>query len=158
VTDDLKARFFIDLQPEHVRTRVVPCHVQVELPFGNLAGVEISCKDLFIRIIWLRQQATERIDDHAAATHQYGLRIVSLDRRLFRGIIAATNILAGREYETPAFERDVPNGRDPGLAVVGRWGAVNLDALGIHGCAQQRHVIFPTDDSPHFATGCIENW
>jgi hypothetical protein len=37
-------------------------------PFGNLAGVEISSKDLLIRIIWLRQHATERIDDHAAAS------------------------------------------------------------------------------------------
>jgi hypothetical protein len=35
----LKARFFIDLQPEHVRTRVVPDHIQVELPFGDLARI-----------------------------------------------------------------------------------------------------------------------
>ena len=35
----LKAWFLIDLQPEHVRTRVVSGHVQVELPFCNLAGV-----------------------------------------------------------------------------------------------------------------------
>ena len=114
-----KAGFFIDLQPEDVRTRVMPGHVQVELPFGNLAGVEIGGQDLLIRIIWPRQHATERIYNHAAATHQHALWIVSLDRRVIRRIIAATNILAGREHETPAFERDMPHGRHPGLAVVG---------------------------------------
>ena len=41
---------------EHVRTRVVPGHVQVELPFGDLAGVEIGGKDLLARIIRPRQQ------------------------------------------------------------------------------------------------------
>jgi hypothetical protein len=47
----LKARFFIDRQPEHLRTRVVPGHVQIELSFRNLAVVEIGGKNLFIRII-----------------------------------------------------------------------------------------------------------
>jgi hypothetical protein len=42
----LKARFFIDVQPEHIRTRVVPGHVQVELPFGDLARIEIGGKNL----------------------------------------------------------------------------------------------------------------
>jgi hypothetical protein len=38
----------------------VPGHVQVELPFGDLARVEIGGKDLLTRIIRPRQHATER--------------------------------------------------------------------------------------------------
>ena len=63
---NLKAGSFIDLQPENIRTRVVPGYVQVELPFGDLARIEIGCKDLLTRII-RPQDATERIDNQAAA-------------------------------------------------------------------------------------------
>jgi len=35
-----RPRFFIDIKPEHIQTGVVPNHVQAELPFGDLAGIE----------------------------------------------------------------------------------------------------------------------
>ena len=54
-------------------------HVQVELPFGDLAGIEIGRKDLFTRIIWPRQYVTERIDNYAAAADQCGLQVITLD-------------------------------------------------------------------------------
>ena len=56
----LRARFLIDLQPEHIRTRVVTDHVQVELPFGDLARVEISREDFLTRIVWTSQQRSMR--------------------------------------------------------------------------------------------------
>jgi hypothetical protein len=64
---NLKAGSFIDLQPENIRTRVVPGYVQVELPFGDLARIDIGGKDLLTGIIRPYQDATERIDNQAAA-------------------------------------------------------------------------------------------
>src|ERR1700676_184899 len=110
----LRARFLIDLQPEHIRTRVVTDHVQVELPFGDLAGIEISREDLLTRIIWPSQQATEWIYNQATAAHEHSLWVVSLDRQVIRGIVATANVLTGRDYETSAFERDMPHGGHPG--------------------------------------------
>src|ERR1700675_3252892 len=81
-----------------------------------------------------------------------------LNRRVIRRKVAATDILAGREHETPRFECDMSHRGRPGLALVDRRGAVDPDTLGIHSRAQQRHVILPTEESSHFSGGCVENW
>jgi hypothetical protein len=101
-------------------------YAQVELTFGDLAGVEICGKYLLIRIIRPRQHAPERIDNHAPAADQHGLRIVSLDRWVICWIVTATDILAGGEHETPPFERDMPHGGRPGLALIDRRGAMPM--------------------------------
>jgi hypothetical protein len=41
----LKSRFFIDPKLEHIRTSVVANYVQIELSFGDLAGIKLGGKD-----------------------------------------------------------------------------------------------------------------
>ena len=64
--------------------------------------------------------------------------------------------MVGGEDEAAAFDGNVADGGEPGIAGVGGGGAINLDAHGIHGGAQQRQIIFPADDCANFSDVGIE--
>ena len=83
--------------------------------------------------------------------------IVALDRRIVGRIVAAPRELVAPQHKASALERDVPHGRQPGLAVVGRRRAVKLYSLGVHVHPQQRHVVFPADHGPDPADRRVED-
>src|SRR5260370_20452909 len=119
---------------------MAPTRVQFDFLLGVLGGEEIWGMYFLYKKIRPRQHAPERIDNHAPAADQHGLRIVSLDRWVICWIVTATDILAGGEHETPPLQRAMPHGWRPGLALVDRRGGIAVDTPCIHGCAQGRHV------------------
>src|SRR5690242_12911428 len=112
------SRFLVDFKSEDIGPGVVSGRVQVEFPLGDFAGVEVGGENRLAGVVGAGQNAAEWADDDAAAANHDGTGIVALDCRILAGVIAAPEVLAGREYEAATFERDVPHGRSPALAVV----------------------------------------
>src|SRR3954465_3706948 len=48
--------------------------------------------------------------------------------------------------------------RQPCVSTIGRRGAVDFDAFGIHRSAKEWHVIFPTDNGPHSTNFGLYHW
>jgi len=83
--------------------------------------------------------------------HDHGIWVLRHRAAVTLREVAEAHDLAGREHEAAALERDVAHGRQPRLAVVGGGRAIDGDTLGVHGHAQHRHVVFPTDHRSHAA-------
>ena len=93
----------------------------------------------------LRQHLAERTHDAASSPHENSCRVVSSGRTVPLRAIAASEVLTRGKDEAATFERDVPDGRQPGFTVICGGGAIDFHSLRIHGRPKQRHVIFPAD-------------
>ena len=97
------------------------------------------------------EHGSGRIDDEAATAHQHvAARHLLLDRVIF-GKRVARQVLAGRQHEGAALERDVRHGCLPRRAVICSRRTVELDALRVHRLPHERHVVLPADDRAHAA-------
>lgn len=85
------------------------------------------------------------------------VRLISEGRLVIGRKGAARDVLACGEDEATALEGDVLHGRKPGVPVVRCWGAIDVDALGVHVHTQHRHVVLPADDGADASQGRLED-
>src|SRR5260370_39347558 len=65
--------------------------------------------------------------------------------------------LVARQHEAPPLDRDVAHGSYPGIAGIGCWRAINLDALCVHSCPHQRQIVFPADHCADLSQWRVEH-
>src|SRR5437763_811561 len=127
----IQVQLFAYREFKDIRSRVVSGDVEIEFPFHDLAEVELGGEDALARIVRAGEDFAERVyDDTAAADDRFRID---------------ADVLASGQHETAALIGDVAHGRYPGIAVVDGRRTVQLDALLVQVCLQQRHVILPAD-------------
>src|SRR5690348_14943047 len=107
-------------------------YVEVELAFGNLAGIDARAQNALAFVARPGQDLSERPHDYTAAADPCRLGGRLRPRKLAR-----------RDHEAAALESDVPHGDGPRFPVVYSRRAVESDALAVHGGPQERHVVLP---------------
>src|SRR5262249_2342932 len=95
--------------------------------------------------------------DAAAAARNDSVRIAAKLSAIVRGKIAAAIELITGEHKAAALDGDVANRCEPGIARIGGWRAVKLDAFRVHRSSHQRQIIFPADDCAEFAERRLVN-
>ena len=110
----------VDDKLKDIRPCIMTHDVEVKLAAHDLVQVEIRREDAGLVIKRPGDHLPQGVDDAASTTRHDCLWIAPLHRRINFGIIRASRKLVRREDEAPALERDVPHGRLPRFAVVGR--------------------------------------
>src|SRR5712692_2363644 len=119
--------------------------VKVIFASGYFAHVQISRENALFSEVGSGDDLTKRIDDATASTRKDGIWLVTERSGIaFRIVGAAGKLIAGKD-ETPAFQRDMLHGSNPGIAPIRRRSTVELNTFGIHRHTQERHVVFPAD-------------
>src|SRR5690606_14543825 len=143
-------------QPEDVRARIMPDHVEVVFPSSDVVHVNFCSQYALALVVGACQYLASGADNGASALHQHGVGLIALDGVIVFRKSAASNVLAGRENEAAAFHRHVLHRRDPFGTIIGGGGAVKLDTFAVHRHTHERHVVFPADHRTELPERCIE--
>src|SRR5579871_878593 len=132
--------------------------IEIKFCFGQQTTIQFSYKDCFIFKVRAGKKLTKRTDNAASATREHSFWIFSKSRGvIFRKVATAVELVAAQDKAT-TFRGNVLHGGGPCGAMVSRGRTINLNALGIHKGAQQRHVVLPADYRAQLAQRSIKDW
>src|SRR5438270_1477575 len=114
----------------------MPNGIEIKFGLGQQTAIQLSQQDRFIFKIRPSQKLTKRTHDAASATGKYRVRFFSECRGIILGEVAAAVELVAAQDKAAALCSNMLHGGRPCGAMVGGWGAINLNALGIHKGAQ----------------------
>src|SRR3954471_5705225 len=112
---------------EDVGTGVMTDDVKIKLAPGDITPVEFGDLDQFAIEARLYQDVPQGPDDAGSTPDQDRRRVVALDGAVVRRTVGPSQILAGRDDEAAPLQRDCPHGGKPGIAVIHRRRAVELN-------------------------------
>ena len=125
--------------------------IEVVLAADDLPEIDFRDQDCFAISVWSSKEIAKGIDDATPTTTDYGFRVIAeVGVVIVREVASALKLIA-REYEATSLDGDVADSGEPRVAGVGGRCAIELDALAIHGGAEQGHIVFPADDCAEFA-------
>src|SRR4051812_22756853 len=91
-------------------------NVEVVLAAYDLRAIDLGHEDGFIIRVRAGEKVAERIDDAAAAARDDRVRVVTVDRPVIGGEVAAPVELIARQHETTALYGDVAHRCQPHVA------------------------------------------
>jgi hypothetical protein len=105
--DDRELRFFIDVEAEDIRPRVVAHDIEVVLATRDVTQVQVRRQDLFAAKIRSGKHLPQGVDNTAAPTRKDGLRRIPTWGDVGGWVVGASRELVAGQDETAALQCDI---------------------------------------------------
>src|SRR5579884_116825 len=146
VADDRRLGVFIDMQREDIGSSIMADHIEIEFASRNVGQIKLCRQDARFTEVGACKDLTQGIDDTTSSTREDRIGVISKGGLVVLWIITPPGKLIAGENEAAPFQRDMLHRGKPAVSSISRRGAVELNAFGVHGHTQQRHIVLPADD------------